>query len=142
MHSLLLLAAVVQFSGTAAPSWRAVHEQETARFVSQYPQLGPRLPVIIQLDDDYVAAAKARKSIEVVDDCGEALCGVATDDFPEDWQFAELRALFTPPSATRLERDAFAVALLGTFRGQDVERWAADCLSAWPPGSVSSIPNT
>src|SRR5216684_3997782 len=130
MHSLLLLAAVVQFSGTAAPSWRAVHEQETARFVSQYPQLGPRLPVIIQLDDDYVAAAKARKSIEVVDDCGEALCGVATDDFPEDWQFAELRALFTPPSATRLERDAFAVALLGTFRGQDVERWAADCLSA------------
>src|SRR5258708_10385360 len=130
MHTLFFLAVVAQFSGTAAPSWRAAHEQEIARCAARFPQLGPRLPVIIQLDDDYVAAAKARKSIEVVDDCGEALCGGAMDDFPEDWQSAELRALFTPPSATRLERDAFAVALLGTFRGQDVERWAADCLSA------------
>jgi hypothetical protein len=130
MHTLFLLAVVAQFSGTAAPSWRVAHEQEIARFAERYTQLGPRLPMVIQLDDDYVAAARARKSIEVVDDCGEALCGVATDDFPEDWQVAELRALFTPPSATRLERDAFAVALLGRFRGQDVERWAADCMSA------------
>lgn len=128
MH--LLLAVVAQFSGATAPSWRAAREQEIVRLVALHPQFVPRLPVVIQLDEDYVAAARARKSIEVVDDCGEALCGAAADDFPEDWQVAELRALFTPSSAPRLERDAFAVALLGTFLGQDVERWAADCVSA------------
>lgn len=130
MHSLLLLAVVAQFSGAPAHSWRAAREQEIVRLVAQYPQLGPRLPVVIHVDDDYVAAAKARKSIEVVDDCGEALCGAAADDFPEDWQVAELRALFTPSSAPRLERDAFAVALLGKFLGQKVEPWVADCVRA------------
>jgi hypothetical protein len=126
----LQAATAVQFSGSAAPSWRAAHEAEIARFAARYPQLGPRLPVVIQLDDDYLAAAKARKSIEVVDDCGEALCGAATDDFPEDWQVAELRALFTPSTVPRLERDAFAASLLGRYLGQDVDRWAADCMSA------------
>jgi hypothetical protein len=126
----LQAATVVQYTGAPAPSWRAAHEGEIAHFAERNKALGPRLPVVIQLDDDYLAAAKARKSIEVVDDCGEALCGAATDDFPEDWQVAELRALFTPATAPRLERDAFAVSILGTFIGQDVDRWAADCVSA------------
>ncbi len=126
----VLLFAVAQFSGAGTESFRAAHEREIAAFARKYESLGPRLPVTINLDEDYVTAAKTRNSIEVVDDCGEALCGVATDDFPEEWQVAELRALFTPPSAPRAERDAFAVALLGTFDGEDVDRWAADCIRA------------
>jgi len=126
----LALFAVAQFNGAPAPTFRVAHEQEIAAFARKYEALGPRLPVVINLDEDYVTAAKTRNSIEVVDDCGEALCGVATDDFPEDWQVAELRALFTPASALRGERDAFAIALLGTFHGEEVDRWAADCVRA------------
>src|SRR5205807_656334 len=124
----LALFAVAQFSGAPVPAFRAAREAEIAAFAHKYESLGPRLPVVINLDEDYVTAAKARNSIEVVDDCGEALCGVAADDFPDDWQVAELRALITPASAPRTERDAYAIALLGTFNGEDVDRWAADCV--------------
>lgn len=127
------VAAAAQFSGAPAPVFRAAHEAEIATLAKRYEHLTPRLPVVVRLDEDYVAAAKERRSIEVVDDCGEALCGVAADDFAEDWQLAELRALFTPASAPRLERDAYAVALLGTFHGEDADRWAADCLRAGVP---------
>src|SRR6267142_1444083 len=33
---------------------------------------GGRLPVIYHLDEDFVAAARTRRSIAVVDDCGDA----------------------------------------------------------------------
>jgi hypothetical protein len=125
-----LLLTVAQFSGGGSAAFRAAREAEVARLAARFASLQPRLPLRIRLDDDYVSAATSRHSIEVVDDCGEELCGVATDDFPEDWQIAEVRAMLTPASASRMQRDAFAVALLGTFHGQDVDRWAAACVGA------------
>jgi hypothetical protein len=113
-----------------APSWLEQRERFVRQHASRFRVLGPRLPVVYRLDPDFVTAAKRRQSIEVVDDCGEALCGVATDELPDSWDIADLRAMFTPSGAPRAERNAFAVALLGRFHGEDVDGWAADELRA------------
>jgi hypothetical protein len=91
---------------------------------------GAALPVVYKLDADFVTAAKSRGSIEVVDDCGSALCGVATDELSDDWDIADLRAMYTPPSEPRLQRDAKAAAIGGRWMGESVEAIAADLRAA------------
>lgn len=107
----------------------------------RYPPLLPRLPVVYHLDADFVAAARKRKSMRVVDDCGEReLCGVATDELGEDWDAADLRALFTPSTGSASWRDAYAAALLGTFEGENVDLLAADILALTVPMDVRADP--
>jgi len=72
--------------------WLATREA----FIRANARGDAHLPVVYKLDEDFVAAARTRQSIEVVDDCGEALCGVATDELVEDWEAADLRALHRP----------------------------------------------
>jgi hypothetical protein len=81
-------------------------------FIRAHASPDAHLPVVYKLDDDFVAAARTRQSVEVVDDCGEALCGVATDELAEDWELADLRAMFAIDNAK-------AAALLGRWRGED-----------------------
>jgi len=69
--------------------WLATREA----FIRKHARGDAHLPVVYKLDEDFVTAARTRQSIEVVDDCGEALCGVATDELVEDWEAADLRAL-------------------------------------------------
>jgi hypothetical protein len=116
----------------AQPSPQWLHERETfiRRQSERFRPLHPHLPVAYRLDESFVAAAKLRRSIEVVDDCGPALCGVASPELPAAWDLADMRAMFTPAGAGRRQRDAFAVALLGRFEGEDPDRWAADELRA------------
>src|SRR5712691_10672879 len=87
---------------------------------------GGRLPVVYKLDEDFVTAARTRRSIAVVDDCGEALCGVATDELRDEWELADLRALFAPRDAPPLDRQAIAAAKGGRWEGEDVRAIAAD----------------
>jgi len=104
--------------------------RERERFIrdaaARYPKLHARLPVVYHLDEDFVTAAKTRRSIEVVDDCDGALCGVATDELNTAWDVADLRAMFAPADASRVKRDAFVASLTGRFAGDDVAQWAAD----------------
>ena len=112
--------------GATPPSGWLHHREEFIHLqAARFPALHPRLPVVVHLDPDFVTAARERRSIEVVDDCGDALCGVATDELPEAWDLSDLRAMFTPAAAPRLERDAFAAALLGAYGGEDLDGWAA-----------------
>src|SRR5712691_8802973 len=131
MLPLFLAVALIKVEGVQPhATWLQQRERFVREKASRFRTLAPRLPVIYRLDPDFVTAAKLRDSIEVVDDCGDALCGVPTDELPEEWDIADLRALFTPAGAPRAERDAFAVALLGRFRGEEVDQWAADALRA------------
>ncbi|HJW95789.1 MAG TPA: hypothetical protein VJ901_19415 [Thermoanaerobaculia bacterium] len=66
-------------------------------FIRSHAPADAKLPLVYKLDDDFVTAARTRQSIEVVDDCGDALCGVATDELVEDWELADLRALHALP---------------------------------------------
>ena len=112
--------------GATPPAGWIHHREEFIRQqAARFPALHPRLPVVVHLDPDFVTAARERRSIEVVDDCGDALCGVASYELPEAWDLADLRAMFTSADAPRLERDAFAAALLGTYGGEDLDGWAA-----------------
>jgi hypothetical protein len=112
--------------GATPPAGWLHHREEFIRLqAARFSALHPRLPVVVHLDPDFVTAARERRSIEVVDDCGDALCGVASHELPEAWDLADLRAMFTPTDAPRLERDAFAAALLGTYGGEDLDGWAA-----------------
>jgi glycosyl hydrolase family 113 len=127
----LLTTSLIRIEGPPPdPRWLRERERFVREQAARFRQLSPRLPVVYRLDPDFVTAAKRRQSIEVVDDCGEALCGVPTDELPEPWQIADIRAMFTPAGAPRALRDAYAVALLGRFAGEDVDRWAADELQA------------
>jgi len=91
--------------------WLATREA----FIRAHAKGGAHLPVVYKLDEDFVAAAKARQSIEVVDDCGDALCGVATDELVEDWEAADLRKLWSAAAMPPLARKKAA---------------------AWPPHSI------
>jgi hypothetical protein len=125
--ALLFAAQIITIDGaTPTKQWKDEQEAFVRRAAEEHKNLAPRLPVVIHLDEDYVAAARARRSIEVVDDCGDALCGVASDDFPDDWRIAELRALFTPATGDPIERNAFATALLG----HDVDQLAGALIHA------------
>jgi hypothetical protein len=80
--------------------WLATREA----FIRAHAPADAKLPIVYKLDEDFVTAARTRQSIEVVDDCGDALCGVATDELVEDWEAADLRRLHVPPlPATRGE---------------------------------------
>jgi len=114
---------------TDAQRWLREREAFVRDASRRFAALQPRLPVVYRLDEDFVAAARSRRSIEVVDECNSGeLCGVATDELPRPWDAADLRAMFTASSDPPLWRDAYAAALLGKFEGEDVEAWAADTL--------------
>src|SRR6266566_2401007 len=86
--------------GATPPSGWLHHREEFIHLqAARFPALHPRLPVVVHLDPDFVTAARERRSIEVVDDCGDALCGVAADELPEAWDLADLRSMFTPVDA-------------------------------------------
>ena len=114
--------------GAIAPkAWIAARESFIRDRAREFANLHPQVPVTYHLDADFVGAARARESIAVVDDChGRDLCGVATDELPEGWDAADLRALFTSSDESPMWRAAFASSLSGRFGGEDVERWAAD----------------
>lgn len=114
-----------------APRWLREREAFVRDASRRFAALQPRLPVVYHLDQDFVAAARSRRSIEVVDDCnGQELCGVAADELPQAWNAADLRAMFTASSDPQLWREAYAVALLGRFEWEDVDAWTADLLRA------------
>src|SRR5205085_6526288 len=109
MHVPALLAVVVAFhspeliaTGEISPElagdpnrWLRQRETFIARMAREHATLHPRLPVVYRLDRDFVTAARTRRSIEVVDDCNDhELCGVATNELPEAWEKADLRAMF------------------------------------------------
>lgn len=101
-------------------SW--LHQRDTfiASMAKKYAALGPHLPIEYRLDADFVAAARTRNSVQVVDDCGDrVLCGVATRELPYAWDLADTRAIFSIPAEK-------AVALLGSYEGQDIDQLAAD----------------
>jgi len=128
----MLIAALISThflvaDGTATQPWLREREAFIARTAKMLP--APKLPVVYHLDADFVTAAKSRKSIEVVDDCGDALCGVATDELPRWWELADVRAMATPPTLPRRTRDMVASAVIGWF-GDDVDSVAADELRA------------
>lgn len=97
--------------------WIAAREAFIRDVAEKHPQAA--LPVVYKLDEDFVAAARTRESIEVVDDCGKALCGVATDELREEWELADVRALLTVTNAQ-------AAAILGRWMGEDPRVIAAD----------------
>ena len=95
--------------------WLATREA----FIRAHARADAKLPIIYKLDEDFVTAARTRQSIEVVDDCGDALCGVATDELVEDWEAADLRKLHVsnpPRPATRGEGSG----VKGVVRGATV----------------------
>jgi hypothetical protein len=107
-----------------AAAWLRTREAFIRTQSARFPSA--RLPVVYHLDEDFLAAARARRSIEVVDDCGPALCGVATDELAEAWEVADMRAMFSAPSDPPEVREARAVALLGRFEGEPLDSWVAD----------------
>jgi hypothetical protein len=94
--------------------WLATREA----FIRAHAAGDAHLPVVYKLDEDFVAAAKTRQSIEVVDDCGEALCGVATDELVEDWEAADLRILHRSPLPSK--RRTTSQVVRGPMRGATV----------------------
>jgi len=94
-HTKFLVAdgAISQELVADPAKWLATREA----FIRAHAAGDAHLPVVYKLDEDFVTAARTRQSIEVVDDCGDALCGVATDELVEDWNAADLRALHRPP---------------------------------------------
>src|SRR5947207_4628278 len=77
-----------------AQRWLGEREAFVRDASRRFAALQPRLPVVYHLDEDFVAAARSRRSIEVVDDCNAGqLCGVATDELPRAWDAADLRAM-------------------------------------------------
>jgi hypothetical protein len=101
-------------------SWLRQRDAFIASMAKKYAELGPHLPIEYRLDADFVTAARTRNSVQVVDDCGDhILCGVATRELPYAWDLADMRALFNIPT----ER---AVALLGSYEGQDIDQLATD----------------
>ena len=128
MQSKWLIAEGKISPALVADPAKWLHEREAfiRANAERYASRHPRLPVVYRLDEDFVAAARDRRSIEVVDDCGDALCGVATDELRDAWDVADLRAMFTPATAPRPERDAAVAAMTGTFFGQDVDAWGRD----------------
>jgi hypothetical protein len=111
-------------------AWLDSRERDVRELTRAFPRLTARLPVVVHLDRDFITAARTRQSIELVDDCGSALCGVATTELPGEWRRAIARALFTPEAASRMQRDAFAASLTGTFGDEDIDDWTADLLRA------------
>ncbi|HKO57196.1 MAG TPA: hypothetical protein VJ276_15070 [Thermoanaerobaculia bacterium] len=107
-----------------ANSWFRAREAFIKAQSARFPS--PRLPVVYHLDEDFLSAARARRSIEVVDDCGADLCGVADDELPGAWEVADMRAMFSSPSDPPETREARAVALLGRFEGEPLEAWVGD----------------
>lgn len=123
LAAALIATQYLVADGTAPAAWLRDREAFIRRMSERME--APRLPVVYHLDESFVAAARSRRSIEVVDDCGTALCGVATDELPGWWDVADVRALATPADAPRRERDAYAAAITGWF-GDDVDAVAAD----------------
>jgi len=95
--------------------WLAAREA----FIRAHATPDAHLPVVYKLDEDFVAAARTRQSVEVVDDCDKALCGVATDELRDEWELADLRAMFAIPNAK-------AAAMLGRWKGEDPRAIAYD----------------
>jgi len=90
----LVADGVISRALVADPAkWIATREA----FIRAHAPKSARLPVVYKLDEDFVVAARTRKSISVVDECGEALCGVATDELVGEWEVADLRILRAPP---------------------------------------------
>lgn len=138
LAAVLISTHYLVADGTAPEPWLRQREAYIRKTAQMLP--APKLPVVYHLDADFVVAARTRKSIEVVDDCGDALCGVATDELPRWWEVADARALATPADATRRDRDAFAAAITGWF-GDDVDAVAADELRAGVFAKWSDVAN-
>lgn len=114
-----------------AHQWLIRREAFIREAARRHRSLAPALPLSYRLDRDFVTAGRERRSVAVADDCGAAaICGVASDEFSQAWEIADLRALFTAPGEPPLWREAFAVALLGAFEREDVMGWAADVAAA------------
>jgi len=90
-------------------------------FIRKHATADARLPVRYKLDEDFVTAARTRQSIEVVDDCGDALCGVATDELVDDWELADLRAMHVAvPPRPALRGEGSAVKGQAFIKGATV----------------------
>lgn len=132
-HASRWLVATGAASGppvTDAAAWVSRREAFIRTQSEQFAHLKPLLPVRYLLDEDYVVAARRRRSIAVADACGREICGVATEELPREWDRADVRALFTSPDDPPLWRDAFTAALLKTFEGEDLDAWTADLVRA------------
>ncbi len=118
---------LLEVSGAQPPKgWVEERTKFAAAERARFPKLAARLPVAIHLNAGFVEAAQKRRSIEAIDDCGDGLCGVAAGEVGDQWEVAIVRAMYTPADPPRVERDAYAVALLGRFHGEDLDRWARD----------------
>jgi hypothetical protein len=110
-------------------SWLRQRDAFIASMAKKYAALGPHLPIEYRLDADFVTAARTRNSVQVVDDCGDhTLCGVATRELPDAWDLADMRTVFNIPTEK-------AVALLGSYEGQDIDQLASDIKRAGVEGS-------
>ncbi|HVT03794.1 MAG TPA: hypothetical protein VHL58_10535 [Thermoanaerobaculia bacterium] len=89
-----------------------------------------RLPLRIRLDANLVEAAKRRRAIHPVSRCGDALCGVASEEFDDEWDRLTAASLFTPDGADEIKSEAFGAALIDTFHGENVDAVAAALLRA------------
>lgn len=114
--SLLVADGAISRELVADPAqWLAAREA----FIRAHATPDAHLPVVYKLDEDFVTAARTRQSVEVVDDCGGALCGVATDELRDEWELADVRAMFSIPNAK-------AAAMLGRWKGEDPRAIAYD----------------
>jgi len=126
-HSITFHTARLNVTGDYTPelagdiqSWLRQRDAFLAAMAKKYAALGPHLPIEYRLDADFVTAARTRNSVQVVDECGDhVLCGVATRELPDAWDLAGLRTVFNLPAEK-------AVALLGSYEGQDIDQLAAD----------------
>lgn len=122
-------------SGTTN-EWIAAREAFIRGMVARNGHRCAQLPVVYTLDANFVEAARARRSIAVVDDCAEILCGVASTEMVREWELADVRHLFTDRAESRLWREAQATAILGHYAGESVDVWLGDLVRA---GLVPSI---
>lgn len=120
-------------------AWIQRREAFVREHTSRLGRLHPALPVRYRLDRDFEEAARSRGSIEVVDRCESSLCGVAHERFIEDWERADLGALFTPAVSPSPLREAYAVALLGRWQGEPPEAWASDLEAAGLAAPVAKL---
>src|SRR5204863_4390399 len=96
--------------------WLATREA----FIRAHAPPDAKLPIVYKLDEDFVTAARTRQSIEVVDDCVDALCGVATDELVEDWEAADLRKLHNNNNPPRPAARGEGPGVRGCVKGATV----------------------
>jgi len=118
--------------------WVATREAAVRRIAALGPN--PRLPLRIRLDQNLVEAVRARRAIRPVSRCGDALCGVASQEFTADWDLLTATSLFTPADADTVRGQAYGAFIIGTFRGEDIDSIAAAMVRANILRDPQSIP--